>query len=175
MSFREKFIEFDHRSMAWMALRRISFITPLFRILTWSGTAKAWLTAALIMNFVSFPFIENQTLFLRGMLAALLAWGLSHFAKMLVRRRRPSQILIDYQAASHHPLDESMPSGHAATSMAFFFGLVVLEHPWATGVGIWALGVSLSRFYLGVHFPSDILAGSFLGFLCALLAKSLLF
>lgn len=59
----------------------------------------------------------------------------------------------------------SFPSGHAMGSMAFVSALCVLLWPtrwrWPTLIlgTIFVLGVGLSRIYLGVHYPSDILAG----------------
>ena len=59
----------------------------------------------------------------------------------------------------------SFPSGHAMGSMALVAALVVLSWPtrWRWPVlilgSLFVLLVSLSRIYLGVHYPSDILAG----------------
>ncbi|MER3482900.1 MAG: hypothetical protein C4332_06840 [Meiothermus sp.] len=59
----------------------------------------------------------------------------------------------------------SFPSGHAMGSMAFAAALVVLAWPtrwrWpvTVGAGLFTLLVGVSRLYLGVHFPSDVLAG----------------
>ena len=59
----------------------------------------------------------------------------------------------------------SFPSGHAMGSMALVAGLVVLLWPtkwrwWVLIVGgLFVLGVGISRMYLGVHYPSDVLAG----------------
>ena len=59
----------------------------------------------------------------------------------------------------------SFPSGHAMSNMAFGYALtLVFWHTrwrWpvaALGLG-WGLAVGLSRIYLGVHYPSDVLAG----------------
>lgn len=59
----------------------------------------------------------------------------------------------------------SFPSGHATTSMAVACALMILAWPtkwrWPAVVGgaTFTLCVGLSRLYLGVHFPSDVVAG----------------
>jgi undecaprenyl-diphosphatase len=59
----------------------------------------------------------------------------------------------------------SFPSGHAMGTMALAAALVVITWPtrgrwWVLAAGsVFVLLVGLSRVYLGVHYPSDILAG----------------
>ena len=81
-------------------------------------------------------------------------------AKRLFRRKRPA---VDWHETS--PLHSySFPSGHAMRSFATVAALVVLAWPtpwrWpliAAGVPFVAL-VGVSRVYLGVHYPSDVVA-----------------
>jgi undecaprenyl-diphosphatase len=61
------------------------------------------------------------------------------------------------------PDNPSFPSGHAATAFAAATALAVLcpkLRPWALGL---AAAVALSRVYLRVHFPLDVLVGGLLG------------
>jgi undecaprenyl-diphosphatase len=72
------------------------------------------------------------------------------------------------------PRDFSFPSGHAA---AGFAGALVLgAHAPAFAPVFYALAVavSLSRVYLGVHYPSDVAFGAFLGASIAALYRTLL-
>jgi undecaprenyl-diphosphatase len=83
--------------------------------------------------------------------------------------------LPGYDPAVPPPSCHSFPSSHAAAAVASFVALEILGHPWAHAVVVWALAVSLSRFYLGVHYPTDIAGGMVLGVGCGasvLLAKS---
>lgn len=65
----------------------------------------------------------------------------------------------------------SFPSGHSAGSFAAMFAL----YKWVPKkIGIPALVlaslVALSRLYVGVHYPTDIIAGCIIGFVCSVLA-----
>lgn len=80
-------------------------------------------------------------------------------AKATLHRVRPS--LWEYPALP----DFSFPSGHAMSSMVFITALVVLSWGsrwwgWVLGLGsLFVVAIGWTRLYLGVHYPSDILAG----------------
>jgi membrane-associated phospholipid phosphatase len=88
------------------------------------------------------------------------AGTLNRSAKMFFRRDRPDLWLSPSPEHTY-----SFPSGHAMGSMAFVAALAVLAWPtrwrwWAIVLGGVFTGlVGFSRVYLGVHFPSDVVAG----------------
>ena len=81
--------------------------------------------------------------------------------KRVVRRPRPQ--LRGLAPVGRAPSTPSFPSGHAATSFAAARAIGTLA-PGARGPLLAAAGLmSLTRSYLGVHYPSDVLAGAVLG------------
>ena len=108
----------------------------------------------------------------RLMLASAGAVGATMVIKRLMRRPRPFYVLeaITSRSPEFHagrPVSDSyaLPSGHAALSAAQATSWS-LSHPrwYVIGPGVvWAVGVSVSRVWQGVHYPSDVMVGAVLG------------
>lgn len=83
--------------------------------------------------------------------------------KNQLKRNRPPQVIPGYQSIVQ-PADQfSFPSGH--TSAAFLVCTIGIAYDpvyWLLLL-IWAPTVGISRVMLGVHFPTDVVAGSILG------------
>lgn len=87
--------------------------------------------------------------------------------KRWTRRPRPFRTHADITAYIA-PLDEfSFPSGHTLHAVGFTL-VAVAWFPWLAALLVpFALLVALSRVALGVHYPSDVLAATIIGFLLA--------
>jgi undecaprenyl-diphosphatase len=91
--------------------------------------------------------------------ADLIALGL----KAATDRARPLETIPQADPLLRATVGQSMPSGHAATSFA---GAVILSYflPRAAPyVFLLAAAIGFSRIYVGVHYPSDVVAGAALG------------
>lgn len=94
----------------------------------------------------------------RALRAIVVTYAVNTILKLIVRRRRPPG-----QAVST-PTQLSFPSAHASTSFA---GARALSRGGMAPAPLYGLAsaLSASRLYLGVHYPSDVLAGAALGLL----------
>ena len=95
----------------------------------------------------------------RATRAVALSYAVNQALKLVVRRPRPQ--LPDLPPLIATPTQLSFPSAHAATSAAAVHAFWHLL-PWVPLRGT-AFAMTLSRLYLGVHYPSDIVAGVLLG------------
>jgi membrane-associated phospholipid phosphatase len=87
-------------------------------------------------------------------------YALNTAIKFSVRRPRPS--LADLPPLTSTPSELSFPSAHTATSVAATLLYAKLGIPKGLLRTLTA-GLAYSRLYLGVHYPSDVLAGALLG------------
>lgn len=111
----------------------------------------------------------RRSAFKRGLAVTGIAYGLNYAVKLKVRRRRPK--LEDLPPLTPVVSDLSFPSAHATTSFAAaaaYSRALPLASPLFYGA---ATMFAVSRPYLGVHYPSDVLAGVGLGTLTGRLLR----
>ena len=82
--------------------------------------------------------------------------------KPLVDRTRPYYVL-EYTPLIPPVGDPSFPSGHTAASFAAATAIYAINRKWGMAAYLLAAVMGFSRLYLGVHFPTDVLAGALVG------------
>jgi len=125
----------------------------------WTGEyGRVWIVAALGGALVD---RRRRGRWLWAALGVPLTLILNFFVKTAVRRERPR--LEDVEAAGPLPASLSFPSAHAATSFAGATLIGALAPPLRPGLYVAAGLMAFTRPYLGVHYPSDVVAGAVVG------------
>ncbi|MBL8060001.1 MAG: phosphatase PAP2 family protein [Chthonomonas sp.] len=127
-------------------------------------TGDSWVELGVFALLLAiFWRLERRTC-IEGIAAFLLSGGIHLILKAVSQRDRPSNFLWSGPMESVYTT-HSFPSGHATTAVAigviFLFSLENRALGWFAL--LWAALVCLSRVYVGVHWPSDVLAAAGLG------------
>ena len=157
----------------FQAVLRLDFLSPLVVLYTHLGDAGLmWIALSLAM-LLSPKTRRAGVLSLCAMALGLVCNNL--LLKHLVQRPRPYLVVAGLSPLVPPPDPNSFPSGHTCAAFACAITwLRTLPRRWmrVAGVALAAL-MGLSRLYVGVHFPSDVLVGGLVGSLCACLVYAL--
>jgi len=91
--------------------------------------------------------------------------GITEVLKRTIRRDRPATTYPGELYIYELRTDYAMPSGHTSGAFATATALSLKYPEWYVIVPayVWASSVGLSRMHLGLHYPTDVLAGAALG------------
>lgn len=148
---------------------RIPWLTPVVEFISSLGNVGIfWI----LMSFVFLCFRRTRRAGLTGLLALILCFLMTNVAlKNIVARMRPYHRFEDILPLIGHPGDFSFPSGHSASSFAAAGAFArYLPKKAGTAYIVLASCIALSRLYLGVHYPTDVIAGICVGLFAAYLA-----
>jgi membrane-associated phospholipid phosphatase len=120
--------------------------------------AACWLALGLAGAALS-RGADRRRAWVRGVSIVAISYGVNQATKFAVRRRRPE--LDGLPPLTPVVTRLSFPSAHATTSFAAARAYAGLAPAWALYAA--AAAFAVSRPYLGVHYPSDVVAGAVLG------------
>lgn len=143
---------------------RNSVLDTVFVFLTRLGDgARVWLLFSVLFLIVP----KTRKAGCISIIAILLSYYLNDSViKSLFARPRPFQVIPDLVTVINPPYGYSFPSGHTASSFAAAFAFY-RNLPKGGGIPALILAslIGLSRIYVGVHYPTDVLFGVLSGFL----------
>ena len=151
---------------------RFDWLTPIFKAITFLGDKGwFWILLSLVLLVVR-P--TRRTGMIMCMSAAIDVLAVNVLLKNIVGRTRPYIMFESLVSLVGEESDFSFPSGHSAISFAVAT-VILLCLPKKFGIPAMVLAflVAISRLYVGVHYPTDVIFGIIIGIGCAFLAKLL--
>ncbi|WP_264738234.1 phosphatase PAP2 family protein [Cytobacillus firmus] len=155
-------IRFDEAVIQYVQAFISPRLTEYMSVITFLGSVK-WLAFSVLMAAVLLFLFKKSSLAWFMVLSSGLGALFNLLLKWIFKRERPDiRPLIEEQGFS-------FPSGHSMGSFIFYGSLAYMiihlakrkrwKTAWTVMLGCFIIMIGLSRIYLGVHFPSDVIAG----------------
>lgn len=148
---------------------RNPFLTPVVETITMLGDgAIFWVVVSLTLT--AFP--KTRKAGITSLLALVVSLFINNIIlKNVVGRIRPYEMIEGLVPLIEKPGDFSFPSGHTGSSFASAWVFHRRLKGWIGYTALVLAGlIGLSRLYLGVHYPTDVLFGVMSGILCGCIA-----
>jgi membrane-associated phospholipid phosphatase len=174
----ETIVQTDFLLLDWIHPLRNSFLDVFFSSITWAGSLYLLVPATVLLLI----FLRCKERYGEMLLVAV-SMGSAVFvvyaAKLFFKRPRPEI----HPGVVSIPVDWSFPSGHSTQIATFCLCVVFIVMRNFPGRWTWlsvllalalTAGVGVSRIYLQVHYPTDVLAGIDLGIVIVVAADRLI-
>ena len=160
-------LSFDQVVEQFLYIHRTPLLTEFFSWITLLGDARVITVLGISMAIVLLR--HHRSDYVAGLATTIFgSVGFSYALKLLVARGRPMPSLAAIDVPGY-----SFPSMHAASAIAMygFIGLMIWKllrpshhrMPALSVVALLIILIGFSRLYLGVHYPSDVIAGYVIG------------
>ncbi len=156
----------DERAILGVEELHTGWLSTLALVITKLGSLP--ISAILLLGVVTLLFLNRRRVDALVVALTVVPMAAGFLFKVVVDRARPDFFIVGSQ-----PESMSFPSGHSVYAVLFGGILLVLvgdlvESPLIRralqfGLGLLILGVGISRVYLGVHWPSDVIGGYLFG------------
>ncbi|MCU7667612.1 phosphatase PAP2 family protein [Bacillus thuringiensis] len=160
---KQKTVAFDNKVIAFIQGLESPVLTTIMKVFTTIGSTKTVTVICLIVMFVLYKVLKQRSECLLFIAAILGSNVLFISLKMIFQRERPSLYRLIEETGY------SFPSGHSTIAFTLYGTILFLlwryiQVRWKRVVlmvltAMMILVTGISRIYLGVHYPSDILAG----------------
>lgn len=167
------FLQVERDILIWIqAHLRCEALTPIMKLLSIIGDAGAFWIVLTILLLI---FRKTRRVGVYCAVSMLLTFIVVNCAiKPIAARVRPYDQFPEISILVGRQVDFSFPSGHSANGFACAWALFrTAEKKYGVPALVLAGCISFSRLYVGVHYPTDVLAGIVIGVLMAEIALRL--
>jgi membrane-associated phospholipid phosphatase len=148
--------------LASIAASRVPAIVSASLALNWIFSPPIAVIIGVVSAAIVFVVTRRWLTVLHFAVLVLGTWLSSEVIKVLVHRPRPHGSVVDILVPNPDP--DSYPSGHVCFAVGLAFAVLVLvmrsRARWIVAIVaiLLALATSISRIYLGIHYPTDVVA-----------------
>jgi undecaprenyl-diphosphatase len=158
---RARWLAAEKEMIHFLSRRRVRVLTAFMKLMTRIGDGQVWALVILILFFVN---IYAGFALLFGSVIQVI---LQQIIKNLFSRQRPYVSHEEISIVINPPDRFSFPSGHTAGAFVLVFFFWYFYPFLFVPMLVIATLIAFSRMYLGLHYPTDVMAGVVLGYISA--------
>lgn len=165
---------FDGAVHAWLAAHRTRPLTECMRAVSTYGDWPSHIVAGLLLSVCAYFKGSKRWLrvFVAMMLACAIAGAAARVIKVTAGRARPTvRVESGWNGPRLSSKYHAFPSGHTASSTAFFGVLVFASRRLGAAFLALPILIAISRMQVGAHYLSDVVAAALLGAVVAWLVS----